>query len=140
MTMTAWPSGSCVKRRSGTQILPPEPLSERVMGSGRSARGQTFTFRPLNQRQSSSGVPIPSKPAPSVLAALRSPGRVGREKEGQGAQRYVDEKYRLQIEAGDQNSTERRTERGANSGHRPEQPPWRWWSSPSDPSRWYGPW
>ena len=45
-----------------------------------------------------------------------------RENEGQDAQRHVDEEDRPPAESGDQNAAERRAERGADRGHRSEQP------------------
>ena len=45
-----------------------------------------------------------------------------RETRRQEAQRHVDEEDRPPAEAGDQNAAERRAERGADRGHRSEQP------------------
>ena len=45
-----------------------------------------------------------------------------REKKSQDAQRHVDEEDRPPAEPGDQNAAERWTERGADRGHRSEQP------------------
>ena len=45
-----------------------------------------------------------------------------REKKSQDAQRHVDEEDRPPAESGDQNAAERWTERGADRGHRSEQP------------------
>jgi hypothetical protein len=50
MTMTALPFGSQHKEAE-TRTLPPNLLSRFVSGSGKSAVGQTFTFRPFNERQ-----------------------------------------------------------------------------------------